>query len=121
MIHFGDFVKDLRRKKLLTLREFCRKTQIDAGNWSKIERGILPPPKSKAVLDEIARGLDLVPFSEEFNALFDLAAISCIPPEIMPDESVIDKLPVFFRTLRGEKPTRKELEKLIEMLSDRKT
>jgi transcriptional regulator with XRE-family HTH domain len=120
VIHFGNFVKELRIKKALTLREFCRRAQIDAGNWSKIERGVLPPPKSKEVLNEIARGLDLSSGSEEFNTLFDLAAISCIPPEIVTNDSIIDKLPVFFRTLRGEKPTRAELEKLIKILKENK-
>jgi len=50
--------------------------------------------------------------------LFDLASISYIPVELMDDAAIIDKLPIFFRTLRGEKPTRKELEDLIEKIKE---
>jgi transcriptional regulator with XRE-family HTH domain len=116
MTKFGDFIKDLRIIKGLTLREFCRILDLDPSNWSKIERNIMPPPKSKQVLQEIARILKLKEGSEEWNTLFDLALISHIPPELIDDQSVVDKLPVFFRTIRGEKPTRKELEELIKIL-----
>jgi hypothetical protein len=34
------------------------------------------------------------------------------------DEQVLDKLPVFFRTIRGEKPSRKELEELIRIMKE---
>ena len=116
MVTFGEFVKDLRMKNNLTLREFCRITNLDPSNWSKIERGIFPPPKSKKVLQEIAKTLNLNESSDDRDALFDLAAISHIPSELISSQEVVDKLPIFFRTLRGEKPTREELEELIEIL-----
>jgi transcriptional regulator with XRE-family HTH domain len=113
---FGAFIKDARIDAGLTLRGFCKIMNADPGNWSKIERGLLPPPKSKKVLREIAVTLKLVEGSEEWNALFDLATISFIPRELLGDPLVVDNLPVFFRTLRGEKPARKELEALIEKI-----
>lgn len=116
MTTFGGFVKDLRIKKSLTLREFCRILHLDPSNWSKIERGLFPPPKSKKVLHELAKVLNLDEGSEDFAALIDLAAIAFIPTELLSDQQVIEKLPVFFRTVRGEKPNRKELEELIELL-----
>lgn len=118
MIAFGAFIKSLRIKNSLTLREFCRITKLDPSNWSKIERGILPPPKSKQVLEGIARILNLQEGSEDINTLFDLAIISYIPSELIGNQKVVDKLPVFFRTIRGEKPTRKELEQLIKILKE---
>ena len=118
MITFGGFVKSLRMKNSFTLREFCRVTNMDPSNWSKIERGIFPPPKSNQVLQEIAKVLNLQKNSEDFNTLFDLAAISYIPPELLNDQRIVEKLPVFFRTMRGEKPTRKELEELIKIIKE---
>lgn len=118
MITFGAFIKSLRIKNSLTLREFCRIAKLDASNWSKIERDLLPPPKSRQILEGIAGILNLQAGSEDMNTLFDLAAISYIPPELIGDQKVVDKLPVFFRTIRGEKPTRKELEQLIETLKE---
>ena len=56
--------------------------------------------------------------SEEYNTLFDLAAISHIPKELLSDQSVVEKLPIFFRTLRGEKPTRDELEQVLKIIKE---
>jgi transcriptional regulator with XRE-family HTH domain len=113
---FGAFIKDARINAGLTLRGFCKIMDADPGNWSKIERGLLPPPKSKKVLREIARTLQLAENSEGWHELFDLASISFIPQELLDDRSVVEKLPVFFRTLRGEKPAQKELEDLIRRI-----
>jgi len=118
MVTFGDFLKNYRIKQNITLREFCRINDLDPSNWSKIERGILSPPKSKAVLSAIAKSLNMPSGSEDLQTLLDLAAISQIPAHLVSDQSILDKLPVFFRTLRGEKPTRKELEKLLKILAD---
>ena len=114
MVTFGDFVKDCRIKQNITLREFCRLNDLDPSNWSKIERGLLSPPRSKQVLTAIAKSLNMSSDSEDFKTLLDLAAISQIPSHLLSDQSILEKLPVFFRTLRGEKPTRKELEKILK-------
>lgn len=118
MITFGEFTKDLRIKKAFTLREFCRSINFDPSNWSRIERSLFPPPKSKQVLQGIAETLNLEEGSEEYHTLFDLAAISYIPAELVGDQRVVDKLPVFFRTIRGEKPNRDELEELIKLMKE---
>ncbi len=118
MTSFGEFVRKLRIEKSMTLREFCRLAKLDPSNWSKIERGISPPPKSKVFLKGISEILNIDEGSEEYNALFDLAAISHIPTELVSNQQVLDKLPVFFRTIRGERPTRKELEELIRIMKE---
>lgn len=114
---FGNYVKSKRFERSITLRNFCKMAGVDPSNWSKIERGILPPPKSNIILNQIAEALSLKPGSDEYNTLFDLAIISFIPKEIIP-ENVLNKLPVFFRTTRGESPTEEELRKLIDILKD---
>ena len=118
MKSFGEFIKNLRIERRITLREFCKLTKFDPSNWSKVERGVLQPPKSKEVLDEIAKILKLKKDGEEYNLLMDLAAISFIPKDLVGDKSIVDKLPVFFRTLRGQPPTRKELEELIKIIKE---
>lgn len=115
-MNFGAFVQEARISSRLTLRGFCKLMHLDPGNWSKIERGILSPPKSKKVLREIARVLKFEEGSEEWHELFDLASIGFIPKDFLDDQSVVEKLPVFFRTLRGEKPAQKELESLIKKI-----
>ncbi|MDI6698216.1 MAG: helix-turn-helix transcriptional regulator [Candidatus Saccharicenans sp.] len=115
---FGEHVRELRLRNHLTLRRFCELTRLDPSNWSKIERGLMPPPKSSALLMEISKILNLKEGSEDYNTLFDLAAIGHIPANLLSTPRVMEKLPVFFRTIRGDKPARKELEELINILSE---
>ncbi len=54
-----SLLKNIRIKQGITLREFCKSANLDPSNWSKIERNILQPPKSKEVLSTIANALNL--------------------------------------------------------------
>ncbi len=110
------FIKEKRIQHQITLREFCRRTLQDPSNWSKVERGVMQPPKSKVILDQIAEALELTPGSEDYNTLFDLALISFIPKELVGDNEILEHLPVFFRTVRGDPPTEKELRELINLI-----
>ena len=51
----------------------------------------------------------------EYQLLFDLAAVAFIPKGLV-EEEILDQLPLLFRTVRGEKPTNEELEKLAEKI-----
>ena len=114
---FGSFIKSIRMGKNITLRKFCGDAEVDPSNWSKIERELAPPPKSNVLLKRIAEVLSLKPGSEDYHTLFDLAIIAFIPKDLVP-ENELNKLPIFFRTTRGETPTEEELKKLIESLKD---
>ena len=48
----------------------------------------------------------------------DLANIDAgiIPADLLSDKKVLDSLPMFFRTIRSEKPTPEELDKLINII-----
>jgi transcriptional regulator with XRE-family HTH domain len=118
MIKFGEFIKQKRLQQKITLREFCRLTGIDPSNWSKIEREMLSPPKSKLMLEEIAKILKIKKNSDDWYTLMDLAAITQIPRELLNNQSIVEKLPVFFRTLRGQKPTEEELDNLIKLIKE---
>jgi transcriptional regulator with XRE-family HTH domain len=109
---FASFVRVKRIAAGLTLREFCRQTGFDASNWSKIERSLLTPPQSKNVLETIAAVLKIESGSQDYKELMDLAALASVPQDLIEPE-ILDQLPVFFRTVRGEKPTEEELNNLI--------
>lgn len=47
--------------------------------------------------------------------MFDLAALSSIPDGLV-EEEILEQLPVFFRTVRGEKPSEEELRNLIKKI-----
>jgi transcriptional regulator with XRE-family HTH domain len=115
---FGEFIKSLRIKRDIGLREFCRRLSIDASNWSKVERGLLSPPQDKDKLDQIAGVLNVEKGSELYNELTDKASIAAgiIPKDILSDKETLNSLPMFFRTVRSEKPTPEELKKLIRKI-----
>lgn len=115
---FGEFIKSLRNERDMGLREFCRRLSIDASNWSKIERGVLAPPQNIDKLDQIAEVLNISKGSELYNELLDKASIAAgiIPKDILSDQETLNSLPMFFRTVRSEKPTPDELEKLIKKI-----
>jgi transcriptional regulator with XRE-family HTH domain len=118
---FGTFIKELRAKQRLGLREFCLTHGHDPSNWSKIEREVLSPPRDGGTLRKWAKQLGLKRGSDDWLKFFDYAAVDAgrIPERVLKDEELLAKLPVFFRTLSGHKPTEEELENLIKLLRER--
>jgi transcriptional regulator with XRE-family HTH domain len=115
---FGDFFKSLRKKRRITLREFCLQAQADPANISRMERGAMPPPQDTDILERYAKALGVDSGSDEWYTFFDLAAAGrgIIPKDLLTDQEVVKMLPAFFRTLRGQKPTEEEMKKLIEKI-----
>lgn len=118
MKKFGEYVKAVRSQNRISLRKFCLELEYDPSNWSKIERGVLPPPKSKTFLERIAEILHLDEGTEGYYYLFDSAAAAHVPHELINDEKILEKLPLFFRASRGDNPTQKELQDLITLIND---
>jgi transcriptional regulator with XRE-family HTH domain len=118
---FGEFVRIKRLAVELGLREFCKTMQTDPSNWSKVERGMLPAPNDREFLEKVAKILKLKKGDKDWFTFFDLADLSQqrIPDDVFDDEKVVSALPVFFRTVRGEKPTEEELNKLITLIKQR--
>ena len=115
---FGGYIKNKRLEKDLTLREFCRRLEEDASNWSKVERGVMGPPQDTGKLKKIAAILSIAEGSDEWKTLVDMANVGAgvIPEYIMSDKEIVNALPVFFRTIGSVKPTKEELENLIEAI-----
>src|SRR5438105_3228262 len=120
-IMFGEFIKQIRERQRLGLREFCLENGYDPSNWSKIERGVLPPPRDEDTLRTWAQHLGLKQGSEDWLKFFDYAAVDSgrIPDYVLQDEKLVAQLPVFFRTLSGQKPSREDLQKLLDYAATR--
>lgn len=101
---FGHFFKTKRIALGKTLRQFCLDHELDPGNVSKLERGLFPPPQHEK-LQEYANLLGLKEGTDDWYQFFDLAAAESgkIPQDILNNEQVVEKLPLFFRTLRGKR------------------
>ncbi len=116
---FGEFFKEKRIVLGLTLRKFCEKYNLDAGNISKLERGILPPPKSEEKLKRYAKYLKLKEGADDWYEFFDLAAAeSGRLPKDLRDKEIIERVPLLFRTIRGKKLTKEKLDKLIKIIRE---
>src|SRR6266404_697113 len=115
---FGTFIKDLRMQQRRGLREFCLEHGHDPSNWSKIEREVLPPPRDEKILREWADQLRIKRGSDEWLKFFEYAAVDTgrIPEHVLREEKVLEHLPLFFRTLSGQKPSREDLEKLLKII-----
>lgn len=115
---FSNLLRKLRAKHGLTLREFCLQNQLDPGNYSRLERGLYPPPQSHEQLEKYARALGLKEGSDEWLELFDVAAATRgeIPRDLLTDAELVEKLPVLFRTLRGQPVSPEKLDQLAELI-----
>lgn len=118
LARFGEFFKACRISKGQTLRTFCLENGFDVGNISKLERGRMAPPTSDAKVAEYAKALGLQEGSDDWIEFFDLAAQARgqIPHDILNDEELVAKLPLVFRTLRGQRVDDNVLSQLIEKI-----
>lgn len=117
---FGRFLYDLRIEKGYTLREMCRKVGYDPSNWSKIERGKISPPADRKIVELWAKTLGLKKDSKEFDNFIYQSNVAqgIIPFEIMAEQELVAGLPAFFRTLKNKKPTKEELDKIINLIKN---
>ena len=84
---FGSYLRRLRLAKGHNLRDFCRRYAYDPGNWSKVERDLLPAPSDYTALRQLADALGLADPLPQRAALFDLAALQQgrIPADLLED------------------------------------
>ena len=115
---FALFLQSLRHQQQLPLRRFCERFGLDPGTYSKMERGLRPPPKSHQAQDKLAQQLGLEEGSEAWRTFMDAAAASAgqVPQDLLDDEALAAKLPVLFRTIRGEKLTEEQLDMVAELM-----
>lgn len=115
---FGAMLKRLRIGRGYTLREFARILSKDVGNLSRLERGLQTPPRAENLVTDYYRALGLDDESDEARQLVVLAAVEAgqIPKEVLGDEELVAKLPVFFRTVTGSKLDRDKIRDFLDGL-----
>lgn len=116
--NFAEFFQALRKEAGRSLRAFCETAGADPGNISRLERRAIPPPQDREILTRYAKALNLREGTDAWFLFFDLAAADrgIIPQDIMEDAQLVKKLPAFFRTLRGLKPTETETRQTIDKI-----
>jgi transcriptional regulator with XRE-family HTH domain len=114
---FGEFFRQKRLELRLTLRQFCRKKGYDAGYISRMESGLLLPPKDIEKLKALATALEIKEQTPDWVLFFDLAATEKgeIPKDIKDFSKFQGMLPAFYRTLRKKKVTEKDIKNLLKL------
>jgi len=115
---FSETLKNLRIKKGLTLRKICQLAGYDYSNWSKIERGNISPPSDKETLMKWAKILGISGDKKTVQEFIDDASVAqgIIPMDILSKKNAVKILPAFFRTARNKKPSKEEIDQLIELI-----
>jgi len=117
---FGEFFHDRRMESGLTLRKFSETFDVDPAYISRLERGKVPAPKVPAKLKYYAHALGLGESTEDYEKFFHLASVSNKSYGIdqIENEKILEKLPVFLRTLDNKGLDERDLDKLIELIRD---
>jgi transcriptional regulator with XRE-family HTH domain len=115
---FGEYIKNLRLARRITLRAFAEIVGADPANYSKLERGKLPPPADPTRLEPYRKALGLDSESPEWREAIRLASLDRgeLPPRIISNATLMAKLPALFRTLEGEPVDEATLDELVAML-----
>lgn len=100
----------------LSIREICKLTEYDPSNWSKIERGLISPPADRQILTKWGKVLKIK--KDELGQFIDEAQIAqgIIPDDMLDKKEMLELMPAFFRTVRNRKPTKEEIDRLIELI-----
>ena len=116
---FGVFFAELRQRQQKTLRQFCLDNDFDPGNVSKLERGLVQPPKGE-VLKKYAYALGLKKSSTDWQRFMALAATSAgkIPENLQNEKAVMSQLPVLFMALAAKKPSMITLKRIIKLVRE---
>lgn len=113
---FGSLLVKLRTENNLSIREVCKLVGYDPSNWSKIERGLISPPSEEKTLKLWARILKIE--KEKIQNFIDDAQIAqgIIPDDILNKAEMLELMPAFFRTVRNKKPTKEDLDALVNLI-----
>lgn len=117
--NFAEVAKGYRLGMGLSLRKFCLLFQFHPGTISKLERGVLPPPRGPR-LETYATALGIADDEIVWRRFRDLAAAARGEfPDDLRDEELLRQLPALFRTMRGDPPSDDQLARVIGKLRKR--
>ena len=109
-----------KRMEIGTVREFARESGLDLAYVSRLENGVILPPKDGEKLARLADALGIVEGSEEWREFMDLAAIAKneLPEDLRDDERVAKVLPAFYRALRDKAMDEGEFRRLVDLIGE---
>lgn len=115
---FGTRLREMRLAAGLSLQKFCRQANLDAGNYSRIERGLTRPPRDHRKLEPVRAALGLEPDGDDWTYLLTLADLEwgALPRRLLTDEQVRPLLPALLQRLAGRRMTEAQVEALVTLI-----
>lgn len=107
-----------KRMEVGTVREFAKVSGLDVAYVSRLENGVILPPKDEEKLARLATSLGISEGSDEWREFMDLAAVAKneLPEDLKDDERVAKVLPAFYRTLRKKELGEEEIRELLDLI-----
>lgn len=98
MERFGPRFRENRKKREITMLEFCHRAKINQGYWSRVERGETKPPR-KELLERAVRALGMARWNAE--CLYTSAALERLelPPRLLENEVLAKHLAAILTAL----------------------
>ncbi len=117
-VAFGDFIRSTRVKSGLIARDVAAAVSMLPSNFSKLEHGILLPPKDAEKQRNLLSALGIKQDSEDATRFMDLAAkaTDSVPIDLADLISKNDSVPLLLRTIGNKRLTDKDIERLIEIV-----
>jgi len=114
---FGDYLRELRIIRDVSLRKLAKELKMDVGNLSKIETGRLKPPMKEDFIDDAADILKLK--KEEKQHLIDIASHENgeYPRDIKKNLKEHSYIPVLLRTISNKKLSEEKIRELTKKLN----
>lgn len=109
-----------KRMEIGTVREFAKQSGLDLAYVSRLENGVVLPPKDSERLARLADALGIIKGTDEWRDFMDLAAVARneLPEDLHDDERVAKVLPAFYRALRDKEMSEEELQRLLELIKE---
>jgi transcriptional regulator with XRE-family HTH domain len=117
-VEFGKFLKSVRLANGITAREASQAAGFLSSNFSKLEHGVLHPPKDPAKQKQLAQSVGIKPETPEETEFFDLAgkANRSTPVDLADIISAEDALPLLLRTIGNKRLTKADIQKLVAIV-----
>jgi transcriptional regulator with XRE-family HTH domain len=120
---FTEYLKELRARQRKSLRQFCADNGYDPSNWSKVERGASPPPRSKETLGRWAKDLGVEAGTEDWDLFMYRAYVARgeIPASILENDLFERKLPYLFLSMANAHISEEGLDEVARQIENNKT
>jgi transcriptional regulator with XRE-family HTH domain len=120
-VDFGKYLKGLRKASGKAARIVALEAGMQPSNYSRMEYGVINPPKPKSNLDRLAKAVGILDSKEQMAHFYDMAAaaLKSVPVDLADIISKDDAVPLMLRTIGNKKLTKQEVDEIVSLVRGR--